>query len=209
LLGCSGNTAQQSLPGADGGVVSTCVPADCSALSRTTSASDMALSGGDCNVVAHTVTGLSALHVTVCAPLGYPDNPPAGGNHYPVWGAFQSYSFAVPRGFWVHDLEHGAIVFSYNCADGCPDEVAQVQALIDALPSDPLCDGDPPRRVVMTPDPELDVRWGASAWGHSLRADCVDADRFRQFYSAYFGQGPEELCVQGSDFDGTPPCQTN
>ncbi|HEY4106625.1 MAG TPA: DUF3105 domain-containing protein [Polyangiaceae bacterium] len=209
MLGCSASTEQQALPGSDGGVVSTCVPADCSAEVTSVSATDMALSGGACNVEAKTVTGLSALHVDLCAELDYPDNPPAGGNHYPIWAAFQSYSFPVPRGFWVHDLEHGAIVFSYNCADGCPDEVAQVQALIDALPADPLCGGDPPRRVVMTPDPLLDVRWGASAWGHTLRADCIDADRFTQFYSDYFGQGREQLCVQGSDFDGMPPCQSN
>jgi hypothetical protein len=166
------------------------------------------VAGGACNVVPKAVTGLSALHVAVCSPLDYPDNPPAGGNHYPVWAAFQSYSFAVPRGFWVHDLEHGAVVYSYNCADGCPDEVAAVQAMIDALPSDPLCDGDPVRRVVMTPDPLLDVRWGASAWGYTLRADCVDHDRFEQFYLNHFGSGPEKLCAQGSDFSGMPPCQT-
>ena len=169
--------------------------------------------GGACNVVPKTVTGLSAVHVSTCSPLDYPDNPPAGGDHYPVWAAFQSFSFAVPRGFWVHDLEHGAIVYSYNCAAGCPDEVATMQVLIAALPSDPLCAGDPLRRVVLTPDPLLNVRWGASAWGYTLRADCIDNDRFSQFYLNHFGRGPEvfppELhCPQGSDFDGVEPCQT-
>jgi len=164
------------------------------------------LPGGTCNAVPKTVTGLSGEHVATCSPLDYPDNPPAGGHHYPVWAAFQSFSFVVPRGFWVHDLEHGAVVYSYHCADGCPDEVASVQALIDALPSDPLCSGDPARRVVLVPDPLLDVRWGLSAWGHTLRADCVDADRFTQFYLNHFGTGPEQLCAQGSTFDGVEPC---
>jgi hypothetical protein len=157
-----------------------------------------------------TVTGLTFEHVDVCSALDYPDNPPAGGNHYPIWAAYQSYSFPVPRGFWVHDLEHGGIVYSYNCADGCPDEVASVQAMIDALPPDQGCDpslGDPPRRTVLTPDPLLDVRWGVSSWGHTLRADCVDLDRFQQFYLNHFGQGREPICGQGSDFGGMPPCQ--
>ena len=165
------------------------------------------LAGGSCNVVPKTVTGLSAIHVDVCSELAYPDNPPAGGNHYPIWAAFEAYSFAVPRGFWVHDLEHGAVVYSYNCPDGCDDEVAQVQSLIDALPTDPLCTDGPVRRTVLTPDPLLDVRWGVSAWGHTLRADCVDTDRFTQFYLNHFGQGPEQLCAQGSDFSGMQPCQ--
>ena len=163
--------------------------------------------GGACNAVLKSVTGLTQQHLTQCSEIDYPDNPPAGGNHYPVWAAFQSYSYPVPRGFWVHDLEHGAVVFSYNCPDGCADEVATVQALIDALPADPLCDGSTPRRVVLTPDPLLDVRWGLSAWGHTLRADCVDADRFRNFYLNHFGLGPEELCAAGSDFSGVPPCE--
>ena len=161
-----------------------------------------------CHVVPKTVTGLTRLHVDSCSAQDYPDQPPAGGNHYPVWAAYQSFSFPVPRGFWVHDLEHGAVVYSYNCSDGCPDEVADVQALIDALPVDEECAPDEPHRVVLTPDPLLDVRWGVSAWGHTLRADCVDDDRFRQFYSNHFGRGPEVgVCSNGSNFDDVQPCQ--
>ena len=169
-------------------------------------------SGGACNVVLESATGLTHSHLNDCAPISYPDNPPIGGDHYGTWAAFQSYSFPVPRGFFVHDLEHGAIVFTYNCPEGCDDEVAQVQALIDALPEDSLCTGDPDtgalRRVVLTPDPLLDVRWGLSAWGHTLRADCVDSDRFSQFYLNHFGLGPEKLCARGNDFGGVQPCQS-
>ena len=42
-------------------------------------------------------------------------NPPSSGDHYPVWAAFQEYDAAVPRGYYVHDLEHGAVDFLYNC----------------------------------------------------------------------------------------------
>ncbi len=163
-----------------------------------------------CIIVPKSVTDLARTHVAVSSQVSYPDNPPAGGSHYPVWAAFQSYSFPVPRGFWVHDLEHGAIVFSYNCcasSAGCADEVAQVQSLIDGLPVDPECSSATPRRVVLTPDPLLDVRWGVSAWGSTLRADCVDEQLFGQFYLDHFGKGPEDFCDPGSDFGGTPPCQ--
>jgi Protein of unknown function (DUF3105) len=163
-------------------------------------------SGGMCNAVPKSVTGLGQTHVESCSPVSYPDNPPAGGNHYPVWAAFQSFSFPVPRGFWVHDLEHGAVVYSYNCPDGCADEVEVVTALIQSLPADPGCDAQTPRRVVLTPDPLLDVRWGLSAWGHTERADCVDPALFVQFYSNHIGLGPEQLCSPGSDFGGAPPC---
>jgi Protein of unknown function (DUF3105) len=165
------------------------------------------LPGGACHVLPKSVTGLSQTHVAACSALSYPDNPPAGGDHYPVWAAYQSYSFAVPRGFWVHNLEHGAVVYSYNCPDGCASEVAAVQTLIDALPVDEGCAASEPRRVLLTPDPLLGSRWGVSAWGNTLRADCVDAARFRDFYLNHFGRGPEAVCGQGSDFDGVEPCQ--
>ncbi len=162
---------------------------------------------GACNATEKSVGDLSRLHVDVCSALDYPDNPPAGGQHYPVWAAYQSFSFPVPRGFWVHDLEHGGVVFTYHCPAGCAEEVSEVEALIEALPIDAACAANEPRRIVLTPDPLLDVRWGISAWGHTLRAECVDADRFRQFYSEHAGRGPEAVCGQGSDFDGVPPCQ--
>jgi hypothetical protein len=165
---------------------------------------------GTCEIAQKTVTGLEQTHVSACSEVSYSDNPPAGGPHYPSWAAFQSYSFPVPRGFWVHDLEHGAVVFSYNCCAaeaGCADEVAQVQAMIDAFPADPICDPATPQRVVLTPDPLLDVRWGVSAWGSTLRSDCVDTERFGQFYLDHFGRGPEDLCNPGTDFGGTPPCK--
>ena len=153
-------------------------------------------------------TGLTQNHIAACTPLSYPDNPPAGGDHYPVWAAFQSYSFPVPRGFLGHDLEHGAVVYAYNCPEGCADDVATVEDMVNALPADPLCSSATPRRVVLTPDPLLgDIRWGLSAWGYTVRADCVDRERFRQFYLNHFGLGPEELCNPGSDFSGVPPCQ--
>jgi hypothetical protein len=164
------------------------------------------LPGGVCNAVPQSFTGLGQTHVAECSPIDYPDSPPAGGDHYPIWAAFQAFPFPVPRGYWVHDLEHGAVVYSYNCPNDCAGEVAQVSALIDALPFDPECDPSMPRRVVLTPDPLLDVRWGLSAWGHTVRADCVDSDRFRQFYLNHFGRGPEQLCAPGSDFGGVPPC---
>jgi hypothetical protein len=165
------------------------------------------LDAGACNVVAQSFTGLTQIHVAVCSAVNYRNDPPAGGDHYPVWAAYQSYSFPVPRGFWVHDLEHGGVVYSYNCPDGCAGEVADVQAMIDALPVDDTCSADEAHRVILTPDPLLDARWGVSAWGHTLRADCVDDDQFRQFYMDHFGQGPEIVCSNGSDFGGTPPCQ--
>ena len=166
--------------------------------------------GGDCpvDVEAHPLE--TGYHVTECSFIEYSTNPPCTGEHYPVWAAYQSYDFPLPRGYWVHSLEHGAIVITYNCDDGCADEVAEVQGMIDALPADPRCSGTGVDvQVILTPDPLLDVRWGLSSWGDTLRTDCVNVAAFEQFYFDHLAQGPEDICGGGvalTEDDVAPDC---
>jgi hypothetical protein len=150
---------------------------------------------GACQQITETHPPASASHLAMCSDIPYDSNPPTGGDHYGIWAAFQTYDFAVPDGFLVHCLEHGAVVFWYNCPDGCADEVAQAQAMIDALPLDPLCAGLPtPRRAVLVPSSSLDARWAASSWGFLEKADCFDVAALRSFYLEHFGKGTEALC---------------
>jgi hypothetical protein len=140
----------------------------------------------------------SANHEIECSELTYSTNPPSGGDHYAVWAAFQSYDTPVNPGFLVHALEHGAVVFWYNCPEGCADEVAEVEAFIAQHPEDPLCEPfTAARRTVLVPYPELASRWAASAWGFALTADCFDAGEFGAFYTEHTGRGREALCNDG------------
>lgn len=136
-----------------------------------------------------------ATHVPDCYPVSYQSNPPSSGDHYEHWAAHGVYRAPLPRGFWVHNLEHGAVVLTYNCADGCPDELTRAEQLLDELPSDPSCPGG--HRVLLVPDPLLDVRWAASAWGFTLRAGCFDPVAFRRFYTKHYAQAPEDVCSEG------------
>jgi hypothetical protein len=140
----------------------------------------------------------STAHITECLPVSYDTNPPSGGQHYGVWAAFQNYDYAIPQGYLVHSLEHGAVVFWYNCPGGCPEEVASARAFINALPADPLCSGaTTPRRVILVPEPALASRWAASSWGFTLNADCLDTTAMRAFYTEHHGNGPEDFCAAG------------
>lgn len=159
----------------------------------------------ECNVVLEESPPSSALHLGNCSATSYDTNPPSGGDHYGNWAAFQSYDFAVPEGFLVHSLEHGAVVFWYSCPDGCPDEVAAVEAFIASLPEDPLCGPfGVPRRAILTPSTTLRSRWAASSWGYALTADCFDEAAFRDFYTEHYGQGREPLCNAGQAFTSNP-----
>ena len=138
-------------------------------------------------------------HVATCSPITYATNPPTSGAHYPIWARYRSYPAPVPRGFWVHDLEHGAVVITYNCPDGCADDVAALEAFLAARPADPTCTAPVANRFVVTPDPLLDTRFAASAWGFALRADCFDLGALGTFIDDHYARAPEDLCGDGVD----------
>jgi hypothetical protein len=157
----------------------------------------MEIEGGTCTAAVQQHPDEGALHVD-CTPVPvYQTNPPSSGNHYPIWADFQTYTTPVPWGHLVHDLEHGAIVIVYNCPNGCADEIAAAQMMIDSFPADPICvapPNGPGHRFVLAPDPKLDVRWAASAWTWTIRAPCFDPVAFQQFATAHYGMGREDLC---------------
>jgi hypothetical protein len=157
---------------------------------------------GACHVEVAAQALAAGNHVTACTPVTYATNPPSSGEHYPVWADYGVYDFPLPRGFWVHNLEHGSVVVTYNCAGGCADEVAAATTWLNELTVDAQCTGGTPR-VLLLPDPLLDVRWAASSWGYTLRADCFDADAFSAFYTAHAGMPPAPeaaACSTGLDY---------
>lgn len=166
----------------------------------------------ECRVVVTTNIAIpAAAHKTVCTPITYATNPPSGGNHWGQWVAFKKYTTAVPREMYVHDLEHGAVVLSYRCDDGCPDVVAALGKVFDEAAGDPLClsaGSTPKARLVLTPDPKLDTPIAASAWGATYTATCIDVPSLSAFVSANYGKGPEATCYAGEDIEATggPMC---
>jgi hypothetical protein len=143
-------------------------------------------------------------------------NPPSSGDHYPIWAAYQEYDAAVPRGYFVHDLEHGAIDFLYKCdasdagasdagdagdaGDACSAMLAQLRQAVASIPDDPLCDPEAGVRVrfVLTPDPLIDHPVAAAAWGWTYNADCVDLATLEAFAKAHYAQAPENFCANGT-----------
>jgi hypothetical protein len=132
-----------------------------------------------------------ALHIACTSPATYLTVPPSSGNHYPTWPAADTYDAPIPWGHLVHFMEHGGVVIAYNCgAAGCADEVARAQTLVAAV-ADAACS---PARVILVPDPTLDVRWAAAAWTWTLRAPCFDAAAFSQFVVDHLGRAAETVC---------------
>jgi hypothetical protein len=159
---------------------------------------------GTCGIV-DIVPEDPGIHVTQGSAIEWSTNPPASGSHFPVWAAWDRSYAALDRGFWVHNVEHGAIVFAYRCDAGCPDVVAQLEDVVRAMPADPQCEAPVRNRAIVVADPLLpeDGQVAAVAWGKIYLATCVDPDGLATFVHDYYARAPEDLCADGASLGGT------
>ena len=120
--------------------------------------------------------GLSAEHVDT--DVDYPESPPVGGDHNPVWLNCGVYTEPVPDVNVVHSLEHGAVWLTYQ-----PDlDEGQVSTLEDFA-----SDYD---YTVVSPYEEQESPVVATAWGLQLELDSADDPRLAAFVEKYV-QGPQ------------------
>lgn len=130
-------------------------------------------------------------HVTEGQPIYYHNNPPSGGPHYgaryPTYGVVTE---VVLPGYWVHNLEHGAVVLLYRCGGPCPELIASLQDFYRTLP--PSLNG-PNRapRLLAIPYPDLPAPLAMVAWGESFLLDRFDDAVIRDFYERHVDRGPE------------------
>lgn len=144
-------------------------------------------------------------HRDPCSDIDYPSQPPASGPHFGVWADFLVYDEEVPWGFLVHSLEHGAIVFGYDCPSGCPEVLQAFGSIIEAHGPDPLCESHPSTdaRFIVVPMSGLDAPVVALAWEHAYTATGIDEASLGEFVAMHYGMAPEDLCVAGrAETDG-------
>lgn len=116
--------------------------------------------------------------------VDYETLPPPGGPHDPCWVPWGIYDQPIRTERWVHNLEHGGLVFLYDCPEGCDDEVAALTAFVQSLPAG---------RAVMAPYAEMDRRIAALSWGVRMTTDCVDTVALQAFYDANVAHAPENV----------------
>jgi hypothetical protein len=114
----------------------------------------------------------------VAGTVDYPQTPPVGGDHAPVWQNCGYYPAPVPNERGVHSMEHGAVWITY-----VPDlPAAEVAVLRQAAKADSY--------VLVSPYPGLPSPVVASAWGVQLRLPSATDARLAAFVSRY-SQGPQ------------------
>ena len=159
--------------------------------------------GGSCNGMTENVPSEEGVHVAPGTTIDWSTNPPVTGEHYPIWAAYDRTYAQLDRGYYLHDAEHGAVIFLYNCPDGCPDTVTALEAVVQAMPTDPICTAPVRQRALVASDPLLPagVTVAAVAWDNWYTASCVDG-YLGTFASEHYGAGPEQLCSDGANFGG-------
>ncbi|MHB8645558.1 MAG: DUF3105 domain-containing protein [Thermomicrobiales bacterium] len=120
-------------------------------------------------------SGLAQTHTS--SPVTYPQVPPVGGPHNPVWQNCGYYGAPIANENGVHSLEHGAVWITYR-PDLPADQVATLRQLAAQT------------HVLVSPFPGLPTAVVASAWGLQLKLDSVNDPRLNQFVQAY-RQGPQ------------------
>lgn len=162
---------------------------------------DCTTTQGSCQSVACAPSERVGVHVELCTPIQFHSNPPTSGEHYGLWAQYDVYDTAVPRGLYLHSMEHGGVVLAYNCAlhEDCNTLTQTLTDIRNARGQDGDCDATTLNRILVTPDPDLDVAFAAAAWGHSLKAQCVDRPLIDAFIEDHYADAPEDTCGQGLD----------
>src|SRR5919202_2841111 len=119
---------------------------------------------------------LSRNHVE--GTVSYPQNPPVGGDHNPVWQNCGFYSSPVQNEHAVHSMEHGAVWITYQ-PDLPSDQVEVLRNLAHEY-----------TYILVSPYPDLPTPVVASALGKQLKLDSANDPRLEQFVSA-FKEGPQ------------------
>lgn len=122
-------------------------------------------------------------------PGQYNSDPPTSGPHYAVEasvGFYDSNSYKYPAGYLVHNLEHGYVIFWYNCnklsESACADLKTQIKSVINNFNG---------TKLIAYPWPSLDVPLVITSWGRLEKFEAFNADKAKAFYRANINRAPE------------------
>ena len=122
-------------------------------------------------------------------PGEYNSDPPTSGPHYAEEaraGFFDKNNYQFPAGYLVHNLEHGYVIFWYNCdlldESDCTNLKEQIKTTMDDLGG---------TKLIAYPWTSLDVPLVMTSWGRLQRFETFDAEQAKAFYRANLNRAPE------------------
>ena len=132
-------------------------------------------------------------HIPDGDPVDTPSDPPTSGSHYEVPMPAGFYTINSPEyldpnhdGHLIHSMEHGYVIFWYNCAllseSDCSALLGDIQAEMDQFNG---------YKVIAFPRPTLEKPLVMTSWGYMQEFDTFDADLATRFIETNQPLAPE------------------
>lgn len=122
-------------------------------------------------------------------PGQYNSDPPTSGLHYATEaqaGFYDENIYTFPAAYLVHNLEHGYVIFWYNCdlldEAGCSDLKSQIRSVMDDLGG---------VKLIAYPWNSIDVPLAMTSWGRIQKFEMFDTEQAKAFYRANLNRAPE------------------
>lgn len=111
-------------------------------------------------------------------PIDYPESPPVGGAHNPVWQSCDFYNGIIPNENAVHSLEHGAVWITYRSDISATDKKTLEQWATDRS------------YLLISEYSDQQTPFVFTAWNNQLALDSLASKKATEFLD-YFIQGPQ------------------
>ncbi len=109
--------------------------------------------------------------------FAYNTLPPTSGPHLGSLARWGVHDEPIPNELQVHNLEDGGVIVNYDCPEGCPDLVVQLEEVVEHYDEG----------VILAPYPGMDTRIALTAWQRIDQFEGFDAERIERFVHAYRG----------------------
>ncbi len=132
------------------------------------------------NKPGESVANLGNTHISSAEAdaVSYNSIPPTSGPHFGQLARWGVHDTPIPDGTQIHNLEDGGVGIWYDCPEGCPELITQLESVATNL-------GD--EGLLLAPYPGLDSRIVLTAWNRIDGFETFDEARIRRFVSAYRG----------------------
>jgi hypothetical protein len=114
----------------------------------------------------------------------YNSDPPTSGWHYAEPAEAGFYESPLPDEQLVHNLEHGHVIISYDCARlaDCSDVKTELRSLVGRFQR---------WKIVAVARENADAAIALTAWGRIAKLDSYDEDQIVAFVKRWRNRGPE------------------
>ncbi len=149
--------------------------------------------------VGQAIDEMPHFHVVEGTQITYMHNPPTSGCHYSLGGGaaplkpgiYPSTNTKLTPEYWVHNLEHGYIVVTFNCPSGCTADLQTLQSWFLTLPPD-AGGAVPYAKFIAVPYAAQKEKFDVLAWDwFDPLGSTLNLNEIKKFYACHTNQAPE------------------